>query len=136
MPNHWPSVWGAKPSKHQLDCVFMVACVFFGGVVAVLRLLIDDVPFDVELQIERNDFLNSKIIDHVADEADAVVMARATQYAAVVHEKDTMEPYATYGELFGNHEATWGDYDTAAADGGASDADGRLYAPDEVVHPA
>lgn len=136
VPNHWPSVWGAKPSKHQLDCVFMVACVFFGGVVAVLRLLIDDVPFDVELQIERNDFLNSKIIDHVADEADAVVMARATQYAAVVHEKDTMEPYATYGELFGNHEATWGDYDTAAADGGASDADGRLYAPDEVVHPA
>ena len=40
----------------------------------------------VELQIE-SDFLNSKIIDHVADEADAVVLAGATHCDIAVHQK-------------------------------------------------
>ena len=72
--------------------------------VLVIRLLIDDVPFDVELQIKRNDFLNSKIIDHVADEADAVVLADATHCDIAVHQKDTMEEYLTFDELFNNDD--------------------------------
>ena len=44
--------------------MFMVICSFYFGFLLMIRVLIDDVPFDVELQIKRNDFLNSKIIDH------------------------------------------------------------------------
>ena len=67
----------------------------------MLRVLIDDVPFDVELQIKRNDFLNSKIIDHVADEADTALSPTALTVAVEVKDRDTMEPYSTYDKLFG-----------------------------------
>ena len=133
IPKYWPERWGGgwpehSPTKHQLDCVFMVCCGFFACVVLVIRLLIDDVPFDVELQIKRNDFLNSKIIDHVADEADAVVLADATHCDIAVHQRDSMEDYLTFDELFNN------DDEDEVTDG--DDADTDVLGPGEVVHPA
>ena len=133
IPKYWPERWGGgwpehSPTKHQLDCVFMVCCGFFACVVLVIRLLIDDVPFDVELQIKRNDFLNSKIIDHVADEADAVVLADATHCDIAVHQKDMMEEYLTFDELFNNDDE---DEVTDGDDGGS-----EVLGPEEVVHPA
>ena len=38
------------------------------GIIVVIDQAIDDVPPDVKIQIERNDFLSSKLIDHVADD--------------------------------------------------------------------
>ena len=54
----------------------------------MIRVLIDDVPFDVELQIKRNDFLNSKIIDHVADEADTALSPTALTTSVEVKDRD------------------------------------------------
>ncbi|CAH0369889.1 unnamed protein product [Pelagomonas calceolata] len=101
LKNYWPAKWGAEPSRHQEDVVFMVICSFYFGFMLMLRVLIDDVPFDVELQIKRNDFLNSKIIDHVADEADTALSPTALTVAVEVKDRDTMEPYSTYDKLFG-----------------------------------
>ena len=101
LQNYWPAKWGAEPSRHQEDVVFMVICSFYFGFMLMLRVLIDDVPFDVELQIKRNDFLNSKIIDHVADEADTALSPTALTVAVEVKDRDTMEPYSTYDKLFG-----------------------------------
>ena len=101
LKNYWPAKWGAEPSRHQEDVVFMVICSLYFGFMLMLRVLIDDVPFDVELQIKRNDFLNSKIIDHVADEADTALSPTALTTAIVVKDRDTMEPYSTYYKLFG-----------------------------------
>ena len=66
----------------------------------MIRVLMDHVPFDVELQIKRNDFLNSKIIDHVADEADTALSPTALTTSVEVKDRDTMEPYSTYDKLF------------------------------------
>ena len=100
--NYWPGKWGANgPSRHQQDIVFMVVVVFFFAVTVALRVLIDDMPFDVALQIKRNDFLNSKIIDHVADEADPALSPTALATEVRIHDRDTMEPYSTYDKLFG-----------------------------------
>ena len=101
LKNYWPAKWGEEPSRHQEDVVFMVICSLYFGFMLMLRVLIDDVPFDVELQIKRNDFLNSKIIDHVADEADTALSPTALTTAIVVKDRDTMEPYSTYDKLFG-----------------------------------
>ena len=101
LKNYWPAKWGAEPSRHQEDVVFMVICSFYFGFLLMIRVLIDDVPFDVELQIKRNDFLNSKIIDHVADEADTALSPTALTVAVEVKDRDTMEPYSTYDKLFG-----------------------------------
>jgi hypothetical protein len=127
--NYWPDKWGANgPSRHQQDIVFMVVVAFFFAVTVALRVLIDDVPFDVELQIKRNDFLNSKIIDHVADEADAVVLADATHCDIAVHPRDAMEEYLTFDELFNN------DDEDEVTDG--DDGESEVLGPEEVVHPA
>jgi len=101
LKNYWPAKWGAEPSRHQEDVVFMVICSFYFGFLLMIRVLIDDVPFDVELQIKRNDFLNSKIIDHVADEADTALSPTALTTSVEVKDRDTMEPYSTYDKLFG-----------------------------------
>ena len=79
----------------------MVVVAFFFAVTVALRVLIDDVPFDVALQIKRNDFLNSKIIDHVADEADPALSPTALATEVRIHDRDPMEPYSTYDKLFG-----------------------------------
>ena len=101
LQNYWPAKWGRRSRCAHQEDAFMVICSFYFGFMLMLRVLIDDVPFDVELQIKRNDFLNSKIIDHVADEADTALSPTALTVAVEVKDRDTMEPYSTYDKLFG-----------------------------------
>merc|ERR1719213_1166465 len=93
LKNYWPAKWGEEPSRHQEDVVFMVICSFYFGFLLMIRVLIDDVPFDVELQIKSN--------DHVADEADTALSPTALTTSVEVKDRDTMEPYSTYDKLFG-----------------------------------
>ena len=72
--------------------------------------------------------MNSKIIDHVADEADAVVLADATHCDIAVHPRDAMEEYLTFDELFNN------DDEDEVTDG--DDGESEVLGPEEVVHPA
>ena len=54
--------------------------------------------------MRRNEFLNSKIIDCVADEEDVVIASGPGHNSFEVKERDTMEPYTTYQELFAKIE--------------------------------
>ena len=86
---------GHQISKHAKDIIFMLTVAAFVAVIGFLQVVIDDVPFDVDLQIQRNEFVKSKVIDLIADEEDA-----ANQKAEVaghdVRDKDALEPYTTY----------------------------------------
>ena len=104
-------------TEHQRDAIFMVIVATFAALIMVISVLVDDVPFDVELQIKRNEFLNSKIIDRVADECDVVATVHKDTADIVVHQKDGIEPYTTYGLMFGAG---------AAADAAKDDAEKHL----------
>ena len=44
------------------------------GLMAILAILVPDCPYDVEIQLQRNTFINDKLIDKVADEDETVVL--------------------------------------------------------------
>ena len=74
---------------------FMLTVAAFVAVIGFLQVVIDDVPFDVDLQIQRNEFVKSKVIDLIADEED-VANQKAEVAGHDVRDKDAMEPYTTY----------------------------------------
>ena len=45
------------------------------GLMAILAILVPDCPYDVEIQLQRNTFINDKLIDKVADEDETVVQS-------------------------------------------------------------
>merc|ERR1719421_2851508 len=42
LKNYWPAKWGAEPSRHQEDVVFMVICSFYFGFLLMIRVLVED----------------------------------------------------------------------------------------------
>jgi hypothetical protein len=86
---------GHQISKHAKDIIFMLTVAAFVAVIGFLQVVIDDVPFDVDLQIQRNEFVKSKVIDLIADEED-VANQKAEVAGHDVRDKDAMEPYTTY----------------------------------------
>ena len=87
---------GHEISKHAKDIIFMVVVAAFVALIGFITVIIDDVPYDVELQIARNEFVRSKVIDLLADEEDVTHHKNDKGGNHVVNDKDALEPYTTY----------------------------------------
>ena len=80
-------------SDHHKDVLFIAVVACFFSLITLTQVVTDDIHPDVELQIRRNAFINSKIIDKVADEEDTLEFVHVDVKAAHVDKTDTLAPY-------------------------------------------
>ena len=86
-----PIISGSQAHK---DAVFIGVVTGFFAVIKLLECLIEDVHHDVALQIKRQAFIQSKIIDRVADEDDDLEFVEVTKKLVVeVRDWDDLELY-------------------------------------------
>ena len=65
----------------------------------LFSMLVSDVPYDVEVQLQRQSFINNKIIDKVADEIEEVNLEDKTPDLTVA-DKDDGVYFKDIAELF------------------------------------
>jgi hypothetical protein len=98
-------ILGGETTAHKKDAVFMLTVTVFLALITIVKLVVDDVPYDVQLQINRQEFIKSKIIDAVADEEE-VTSFKSEAVDTTLLDKDYMEPYSTYNATFRAKRAT------------------------------
>ena len=75
-------------SSHQRDMLFICLCCFFFAIVVCIRLFVQDIPLDVHLQMARQQFINEKIIEKIADEDNIETLDKDAAVDYVVHDAD------------------------------------------------
>ena len=90
--------WSTANTAYK-DAMFIIFTYALFGLMVVLDLAIPDVPERVEVQLKRADFINSKIIDRVADDDDEITHTE-TKGDTTVKGKDDGVYYATIAASF------------------------------------
>lgn len=79
--------------------MFIIFQYFLFGLMGLFSMLVSDVPYDVEVQLQRQSFINNKIIDKVADEIEEVNLEDKTPDLTVA-DKDDGVYFKDIAELF------------------------------------
>ena len=84
-------IFGGTP--HHKDVVFIAFVTAFFALVTLVQVITDDTHPDVLLQIERQAFINAKIIDKIADEEETLVFEEKGDVTVTVHKQDALQDY-------------------------------------------
>ena len=79
--------------------MFIIFQYFLFGLMVIFSIVVPDVPYDVEIQLQRQTFINEKIIAKVADDDDSVEL-KDSDVKIEAAEKDEGVYFKTIEELF------------------------------------
>lgn len=108
-------IFGGSP--HHKDVAFVSLVAAFFSLVTLVKVVTDDAHPDVLLQIERQAFINSKIVDKIADEEDTLTFRQVDRVEVEVARRDALDgvdqPYyesvrAYFGRGAAAPRAPWG----------------------------
>ena len=75
-------------THHERDTIFIALVMAFFSVMGAIKIFLDEVPLDVHLQMGRQQFINEKIIEKIADVDSAEALDEAAEIDYVVNDKD------------------------------------------------
>jgi hypothetical protein len=75
-------------THHERDTIFIALVMAFFSVMGAIKIFLDEVPLDVHLQMGRQQFINEKIIEKIADVDSAEALDEAAEVDYVVNDKD------------------------------------------------
>jgi hypothetical protein len=79
--------------------MFIIFQYFLFGLMVIFSIVVADCPYDVEIQLQRQAFINEKVISKVADDDDSVTVD-ADEVVIHAKEKDEGVYFKTIEELF------------------------------------
>merc|ERR1711988_809486 len=79
--------------------MFIIFQYFLFGLMVIFSIIVPDVPYDVEVQLGRQQFINDKVINKVKDEDDEVAF-EAGSVEIKCNDKDEGVYFKTIEELF------------------------------------
>ena len=75
-------------THHERDTIFIALVMAFFSVMGAIKIFLDEVPLDVHLQMGRQQFINEKIIEKIADVDSAEALDEAAEVDYVVNDRD------------------------------------------------
>lgn len=75
-------------THHERDTIFIALVMAFFSVMGAIKIFLDEVPLDVHLQMGRQQFINEKIIEKIADEDNIETLDKDAAVDYVVHDAD------------------------------------------------